>query len=78
MAARHLVTRTKDSAKREKISLRYQVLAPETAFVGVVREEGRLVNETVEVVIESEEVPEEVFEMDLMKPTTMSIQPMMS
>ena len=67
MAARNLVTRTKDSAKREKISLRYQVLAPETAFVGVVREEGKLTNETIKVVIDREEVVEEMGEeMDMM------------
>lgn len=40
MAARILVKKTEEPAKREAISLKYQVLAPETAFVGVVKEDG--------------------------------------
>jgi len=39
MAARALVKTSKDPGTREKISLQYQVLAPETAFVGVVKDE---------------------------------------
>ena len=36
------------------------MLAPETAFVGVVREEGRLVNETIKMVIDAGDEPEKL------------------
>jgi len=42
MAARILVKGSDDSTEREAISLKYQVLAPETAFVGVVKEDGKI------------------------------------
>lgn len=45
MAARHLVKKTSNSTQREAISLKYQVLSPETAFIGVVKEDGK--DETV-------------------------------
>lgn len=45
LAARHLVKTSTESSKREKISLKYQVLSPETAFVGVVKEDGEITEE---------------------------------
>ena len=45
MAAHYLIQNsTSNKAKREQLSLKYQVLAPETAFVGVVEGE----DETIE------------------------------
>jgi hypothetical protein len=68
MAAHHLIKNTiegkTDSKKREKLSLKYQVLAPETAFVGVVREEGRIVDEVVEVEVRREAVVRKVEEKE--------------
>lgn len=59
MAARVLVKQTEDSAEREAISIKYQVLAPETAFVGVVKEDGIIVPEVIEIA-QPEPVPEPV------------------
>lgn len=42
LAARFAIKKEEESEKREKISLKYQVLAPETAMVGVMQEEGEL------------------------------------
>lgn len=47
MAAHYLIQNsTSNKAKREQLSLKYQVLAPETAFVGVVEGE----DETIELI----------------------------
>lgn len=43
MAARALILKSNDAEEREKISLKYQVLAPETAFVGVVKENDKII-----------------------------------
>lgn len=40
MSAKHLIKNTTDTSEREKLSLKYQVLSPETAFVGVIKKEG--------------------------------------
>lgn len=65
MAARYLVKKEKNSKQREDISLKYQVLSPETAFVGVVKEDGK--NDTIVKLVEDEQpVPELYEEMDFM------------
>lgn len=59
MAARELVKQTTNSTEREAISIKYQVLAPETAFVGVVKEDGVIVPGVIEIA-QPEPVPEPV------------------
>ena len=59
MAARSLVKKTLDKEERERIALKYQVLSPETAFIGVVEEDGQLTDKVVKIEIKSDIVIDE-------------------
>lgn len=59
MAARSLVKKTSDKDEREKIALKYQVLSPETAFIGVIEEDGQVTDKVVKFEIKSDIVIDE-------------------
>lgn len=73
MAARSLVKKTQNKEDREEIALKYQILSPETAFIGVIEEDGQVTDKVIKIEIKNDLLIDRPVEVeDLSQPLPMS------
>lgn len=68
MAARSLVKKTQNKEDREEIALKYQILSPETAFIGVIEEDGQVTDKVIKIEIKNDLLIDRPVEVEGLSP----------